>query len=164
MTETQTLIIITTTIIIIILIKRYSLTRVKLTALYKHLIRKNYINIHFSKQNLNYCSLNYRYRQDIRIVVIKKRKKKKRPRHHVVFIYPDVPMTLWTRTVSCGNFVCAFHSVNKKHWQSFRPDSHNNPIGLVIRDRGNKDKGHTNQPSGDSPPLKQDVSFFTESG
>ena len=23
---------------------------------------KNYINIHFSKQNLNYCNLNYRYR------------------------------------------------------------------------------------------------------
>ena len=38
----------------------YSLTRVKLTALYNH--HKNHINTHFSKQNLNYCSFNYQNR------------------------------------------------------------------------------------------------------
>ena len=85
------------------------------------------------------------------LLLSSKKEKKKISRHHVVFIYPGVPTTLRTRKVSCGNIVCAFHSINKKHWETFRPDSHNNLIGLVIRDRGNKDKGHTNQPSGDSP-------------
>ena len=44
-------------IIIIILIKRCSLTRVKLTALYKHLITKTTLTYISYKQNLKYCSL-----------------------------------------------------------------------------------------------------------
>ena len=47
-------------IIIIILIKRYSLTRVKLTALYKRLITKTTLT--YISAKLNYCSFNYHYR------------------------------------------------------------------------------------------------------
>ena len=48
-------------IIIIILIKCYSLTRVKLTALYKHLFTKNTLTYISANKNLNYCSFNYYY-------------------------------------------------------------------------------------------------------
>ena len=44
-------------IIIIILIKRCSLTRVKLTALYTRLMTKTTLTYISNKQNLNYCSL-----------------------------------------------------------------------------------------------------------
>ena len=44
-------------IIIIILIKRCSLTRVKLTALYTCLMTKTTLTSISNKQNLNYCSL-----------------------------------------------------------------------------------------------------------
>ena len=44
-------------IIIIILIKRCSLTRVKVTALYTLLMTKNTLTYISSKQNLNYCRL-----------------------------------------------------------------------------------------------------------
>ena len=47
----------TDVIIIIILIKRCSLTRVKLTALYTRLMTKNTLKYISNKQNLNYCSL-----------------------------------------------------------------------------------------------------------
>ena len=38
-------------------IKRCSLTRVKLTALYKHLMTKSTLTYISNKQNLKYCSL-----------------------------------------------------------------------------------------------------------
>ena len=44
-------------IIIIILIKRCSLTRVKLTALYTRLMTETTLTYISNKQNLNYCSL-----------------------------------------------------------------------------------------------------------
>ena len=44
-------------IIIIILIKRCSLTRAKLTALYTRLMTKTTLTYISNKQNLNYCSL-----------------------------------------------------------------------------------------------------------
>ena len=43
--------------LIIILIKRCSLTRVKLTALYTRLMTKTTLTYISNKQNLNYCSL-----------------------------------------------------------------------------------------------------------
>ena len=47
----------TTMDVIIILIKRCSLTRVKLTALYTRLMTKTTLTYISNKQNLNYCSL-----------------------------------------------------------------------------------------------------------
>ena len=44
-------------VIIIILIKRCSLTRVKLTALYARVMTKTTLTYISNKQNLNYCSL-----------------------------------------------------------------------------------------------------------
>ena len=44
-------------IIILILIKRCSLTRVKLNALYTRLMTKTTLKSISNKQNLNYCSL-----------------------------------------------------------------------------------------------------------
>ena len=48
--------------LIIILTKRYSLTSVKLTALYKHLITKTTLTYISASKNHNYCNFNYHYR------------------------------------------------------------------------------------------------------
>ena len=54
-------------VIIIILIKRYSLTRVKLTALYKHLMTKNTLTYISTKRTLNIIVYHYRLSNNIYI-------------------------------------------------------------------------------------------------